>query len=64
LVFFVGFPSGSSRWPNMHGIAGYIIIGACIGVALAAAAGFARDLRGSVRGARKRRRLLSRLTGK
>jgi hypothetical protein len=48
----------------MHGIAGYIIIGACIGVALAAAAGFARDLRGSVRGARKRRRLLSRLTGK
>ncbi len=48
----------------MHGFVGYIIIGGCIVVALVAVALFVIDMRQSQRGAEKRRRLSSRLTGK
>ncbi|MBN9698410.1 MAG: hypothetical protein J0L85_21690 [Zoogloea sp.] len=49
---------------EMHGIVGYIIIGACVVAALVAVASFVIDMRQSQRGAEKRRRLSSRLTGK
>ena len=48
----------------MHGIVGYIIIGGCVVVPLVAVASFVIDMRQSQRGAEKRRRLSSRLTGK
>ncbi len=48
----------------MHGILGYIIIGGCVVVALVAGASFVIDMRQSQRGAEKRRRLSSRLSGK
>ncbi len=49
---------------EMHGIIGFIIIGACVCAAVLAAVLFIRDVRSSQRAAEKRRRLASRLLGK
>ena len=48
----------------MHGILGYLIIGACVFAAVVAVASFIWDMRKSREAEEKRRRLASRLTGK